>query len=201
MVRGEKLDLKPVIPQRTKTVKIDGRTSVRIEKPKSRDLVFPISAEFMSQYIEAFFPAKERRRIKTIVIGNYIPDTYCEKQKCLGEYVPDTTLYLYYTTLNPDGTYSDMHLTREEYTNKVLYDVIPHEIGHKSDCHRYTSRSGRECVPSDRAERAAMARARAFRKQYHIPERWYYLTNKNPNGYIGNAHYLKSAYPSLTQAL
>lgn len=190
--KGELGDLKRPMVSKIKTIKIDKHTSIVANKPKNKNDVFPVSPEFLAKFIEAFVPIEERKHIKTVYISNLIPNSECELLKCAGEYIPGDEIYFYYTTLNQDGTYGPLHLSREEYVAKILYDVLPHEFGHKADCLRYTKREKKVCVPSHRAERMARAKATAFRKENGIPERWYYLTNKNPSGFISNEQYLRA---------
>jgi len=188
------LDISRAVPKRRETIKIDNKTTLIAEPPPGPNMVLPTSPEFIANYIKGFFPPEKRKGIKTVRIRGYIPDSECLYMRCAGEYVPPDEVYIYYVKLNEDGTYGPMRLTREEYLNKLMYDVLPHEFGHKIDCTAYTKRTGKTCVPSPRAERAARAKASGFRKELDLPERWYNLTNQNPSGYYSNTHYIRDTY-------
>jgi len=185
---AEMFSLKDTLKFKYTELPVDKKSKIEVYKPK-KGTVLPLSPEFIRQYIVSFIPEQDRKGIRRIVIANYIPGSECEKNMCLAEYIPPDTLVFYYQKLNSDGTYGSFKYTREEYIARLLFDVIPHEIGHKVDCSRYTKATKRACVPSERAERGARAYAKSFRDKWHIPDAWYYSTNTRPETFASSMEY------------
>lgn len=169
-------------------IPISKHCKMEVYKPK-KGTVLPLSPEFIKQYIVAFIPEEDRKNLHRIVIANHIPGSEADQFKSLGEYIPPDTLVIYYQKLNSDGTYGSFKYTREEYIARLLFDVIPHEVGHNVDCIKYTKRTKKVCKPSERAERGARAYANQFREKWKIPDSWYYSTNIKPETFSSKLEY------------